>query len=66
MIAKIHVFAASDLKEGETELEYDEIIQTIKMPLDLVLDKISKGEITVASHVAAILLFANLRKEGKL
>jgi ADP-ribose pyrophosphatase len=63
---KAHVFAATDLESGEQHLEFDEDIKIIKMPLIDVMQKIENGELTAATHVAAILLFDRLRKEGKL
>lgn len=66
MFAKIHVYAVTDLQEGEPHLDEDEAIKTIKMPLEKALEKIDSGEISAASHIAVLLLFAKLRKEGKL
>lgn len=66
MNAKIHFFTATDLEEGEQHLDFDEEITIIKMPLEKVMEKIASGEIIGASHIAALLLFDRLRKEGKL
>ena len=63
---KMHVFAATDLEEKEQKLEFDEEIEIIKLPLEKILQKIDDGEITIASNIAALLLFQRLRKEGKL
>jgi len=62
----INVFFATELTEGENKLDEDEQIEIMKMPLDEVLEKIATGDITVGSHIAALLLFDTLRKEGKL
>jgi len=62
----IHVFFATKLTKGEHKLEEDEIIETIKVPLEEALKKIQEGEITVGSHVAALLLFDKMKREGKL
>jgi ADP-ribose pyrophosphatase len=66
MLAKIYVFVATDLEVHKQQLDEDEEIEIIKMPVDKVVEKIENGEITVASNVAALLLFAKLKKEGKL
>ncbi len=63
--AKQYVFAATDLEETEQHLEFDEEIEIMKMPIKQVLEKIDMGEITTASHIAALLLFDKMRKEGK-
>jgi ADP-ribose diphosphatase len=66
MDAKIYVYAATELQEGEQELEFDEEITLVKMPLTGLSEKIEKGEMKIASHIAAALLFERLRTEGKL
>jgi ADP-ribose pyrophosphatase len=66
MKAKIHVFLATDLTEGQAHLDEDEIIEVVKMPLNEALIKIETGEIMAASHIALLLLFDKLRKEGKI
>lgn len=66
MMAKIHVFAATELTEGKSDLNDDEVIDTIKMPFSDVLEKIENGDIPAASHIAALLVFEKLKKEGKL
>ena len=66
MNAKVHLFAATDLEPGKQKLDFDEEIEIIKLPIEKVLEKIENAEITAASHIAAILLFDRLRKEGKL
>lgn len=66
MKAKIHLFLATDLTEGKPHLDDDEIIDVVKMPLTKALAKIESGEITAASHIALLLLFDRLRKEGKV
>ena len=66
MRAKIHVFFATDLEMGKSNLQHDEVIDLVKMPLNRALEKIEQGEITGASHIAAILLFDKMRIEGKI
>jgi len=66
MQSDIHVFAATDLEQGEQKLDSDEEITIMKLPLDEALQKIENGEITIAYHIAALLLFDRLQKEGRL
>lgn len=66
MLAKIYIFAATDLVEGEQHLDSDEEITLLKLPVVEVIKKIEDGEITVTSHIAALLLFDRLQKGGKL
>ncbi len=62
----LHLFAATDLEEGEQQLDFEEDIEIQKIPLEKILGKIENGEFTTATHIAALLLFDKLRKEGKL
>lgn len=64
--AKLTVFAATELEEGENNLDDDESIALVKMPLAEAIEKVEKGEITGAGHVAALLLFDKMKREGKL
>lgn len=66
MKMKLYVFAATDLEQGKQQLDFDEEIKITKLPIEEVLAKIEKGEMITASHIAAILLFDRLRKEGKV
>lgn len=66
MQTEVHVFFATDLEEGEPHLDEDEVIEVIKMPLTEVLEKIENNEMTAAFHIAAILLFDRLKREGKV
>jgi ADP-ribose pyrophosphatase len=66
MRAKMHLFAATDLIEGKTDLEEDEDITMVTMHLDDVLAKIETAEFSTASHIAALLFFKKLREEGKI
>jgi ADP-ribose diphosphatase len=66
MNAIAHFFIATDLKEGEQHLDEDEEITIMKLPMDDVLKKIENGEMRVAYHIAALLLFDRLQKEGKV
>ncbi|HVA96628.1 MAG TPA: NUDIX hydrolase [Candidatus Acidoferrales bacterium] len=64
--SKIHLFAATNLEEGEQQLDPDEEITVMKIPFEDVFKKIENGEMTNAPHIAALLLFDRLRKEGKV
>jgi len=64
--AKQYIFAATDFEQKEQHLEFDEEIEIMKMPRTTILDKIETGELTTASHIAALLLFDRLRREGKI
>lgn len=66
MKAPIHLFAVTDLEEGEQQLDDDEEITIKKMPLESIVKKIENGEITTPSHIAGLLLFDRLLKEGKI
>jgi ADP-ribose pyrophosphatase len=66
MQEKIYVFYATGLSLGKANLDEDEKIELIKMPLAQALEKIATGEIFVASDVAAILLLDKMMKEGKI
>lgn len=64
---KIHIFIAQDLEESEQELEEFEEIQVLKMPLKEVINKIEKGDITVAGFIAAVLLLdRHLKGDSKV
>lgn len=66
MRAKMHIFAATDLTEGDAQPEEDEDITIQKMHLDDVIAKIENGELVTANHIAALLLFKKLREENKI
>ncbi|HWY79883.1 MAG TPA: NUDIX hydrolase [Candidatus Sulfotelmatobacter sp.] len=65
-VAKMHLFAATDLEKGKKNLDDDEEISLIKLPLETILEKIENGELTIATHIAALAIFDRFRKEGKL
>lgn len=56
----MHIYIAKDLKEGTVNLDDDENIQIIKLPIDEVLYKIKTGEIKDAKTIIAILTYTNL------
>ena len=66
MNSKIYLFAATDLEKGEQQLEIDEEIDVVKLPIETILEKVENGEIRTSTDIAAFLLFDRLRKEGRL
>ncbi len=54
---KIHLFLAENVvKVGEQDLDITEEIEVILIPIELVMDKIIQGEISVSGTIAAICL----------
>jgi len=66
MIAIVDVYLAKDIEVGKAHQDADEQIEIIKIPLEVAVEKVMSGEINVSIHVAAILLLANLQKQGKI
>ncbi len=60
------VFLATDLSEGESEMESSEDISLMKVSLDEALAAVDAGEIRQALSVAAILKLGRMRAEGQL
>lgn len=56
----MHIYIAKDLKEGTVNLDDDENIQIIKLPIDEVLYKVKTGEIKDAKTIIGILTYTNL------
>lgn len=65
MDAVVHIFYATDLTEGEQNLDFDEDIEVVKVPFSEALRKVANGEIHVSNNIAAILLLDKLKREGK-
>ncbi|HSW47922.1 MAG TPA: NUDIX hydrolase [Candidatus Saccharimonadales bacterium] len=63
---EVNIFFATELTTGEQNQDEDEDIEIVKIPFAEALSKIEKGEISVSSNIAAILLVDKLKKEGKL
>jgi ADP-ribose pyrophosphatase len=54
---KIHLFLAEDvIKVAKQKLDITEEIEVILIPIELILEKITQGEISVAGTVAALFL----------
>jgi len=57
--ARVHLFAATDLKPGQINRDSTEINMTVKRwPLGVAIDAVQSGKITEGGSVAAILLTA--------
>ncbi|MEZ0536067.1 NUDIX domain-containing protein [Caldicellulosiruptoraceae bacterium PP1] len=52
----IHVFLASNLKEGNTNTDVDEFVEVIKLPLKKVVEMVMNGEIKDAKTIIGLLL----------
>ena len=66
LIGELYIFVATDLEETERNLDDDEQIEVLKLPLEQAVEKVEKGEIRVSSNVASILLLNKMRSEGKI
>ena len=56
---KMWVYLATDLSDSKQNLDEDEIIQVVKIPLEEALEMISDGEIEDAKTIIALLLTAS-------
>ncbi len=61
---RIWLYLAEELEAGEQELDSDEFLNVIKMPLETLIEKIIAGEIVDGKTVCAALK-VNLMKNGK-
>jgi ADP-ribose pyrophosphatase len=55
---KMWVFLATDLTEGEQQLEDDEILEVVRLPIADALEMITSGEIQDAKTIIALILAA--------
>ena len=58
---RIHLFMATGLTRGASQLEQDEFIEVVTRPLSEVLPMVERGEISDAKSVIAILFVAGFR-----
>ena len=58
---RIHLFMASELRQGEVQREADEFMETVTMPLSEALARIEKGDIVDAKTIVALLYAAGYR-----
>ena len=64
--SKTHLFLAKGLEMVDNDLDDDEDISVIKMPLDEAVQKVMTGEINHATSMIGILLLDKLRAQKKL
>ncbi len=60
------LFLAKDLEISGQELEEDETIEVVKIPLEEAVKKVMSGEIETAATIIGILMLDKLRREKKL
>jgi ADP-ribose pyrophosphatase len=58
---RIHLFLATGLEEGSTNLDQDEFVEVVTLPLSRALEFVQDGTIIDAKSVAALLYFAAFR-----
>jgi ADP-ribose pyrophosphatase len=58
---KIHAYMASDLTRGESELEADEFVETISLPLSRALEMVREGKIVDAKTALTLMYAAGFR-----
>jgi len=64
--SKGHLFLAKGLDFGETNLDEDEEITLVKMPLTQAVEKVMAGEINHSASAIGILMLDKLRMQKKL
>jgi ADP-ribose pyrophosphatase len=68
----IHLWIASDLEAGTAELDADEFVEVVQLPLSQALEMVKDGTITDCKSVATLLYAAcfvfggNLRRDGSI
>jgi 8-oxo-dGTP pyrophosphatase MutT (NUDIX family) len=56
-----HMYLAENVVQGERDLDADELIEVVKMPFEIAVEKAMSGEITHGASVVAILKTKLLR-----
>jgi len=64
--SKTYLFLAKGLEIGDNNLDDDEEISVVKMPLELAVEKVMLGEINHATSMIGILMLDKLRAQKKL
>ena len=59
---KIHMYLAEGLEYGETDPDDDEFIESVKIPIDTLVDMIMRGEVPDGKTQAAVMRAAYLLK----
>ncbi len=62
----INLFLAKGLEMGENNLDEDEEISVVKIPLSVAVEKVMTGEINHAASMIGILMLDKLRTQKKL
>jgi len=62
----VNLFLAKGLELGEVNLDEDEEISIVKMPLEQAVEKVMTGEINHAASIIGILMLDKLRMQKKL
>ena len=57
---KVHMYLAEELEFGETDPDDDEFIETVKIPLDTLVEMIMRGEVPDGKTQAAVMRTAHL------
>jgi len=55
----IHLFAATDLEEGEFNRDHDEFIEVVALPFSEVMEMVGRGEVIDAKSLATLLFAAS-------
>lgn len=58
---RVHIFAATELLRGERDLDDDEFVEVVRVPLSNAVARVRAGEITDAKTVAGLLWVAMFR-----
>lgn len=64
--SRTHIFLAKGLEFGEANLDEDEEIELVKLPLTQAVEKVMTGEINHATSMIGILMLDKLRAQKKL
>jgi len=56
----IHIFVATDLREGTAQHEDEEEIEVVRLPLEAAIERVLHGEISDAKTVAGLLAYTAL------
>ena len=62
----VNLFLAKGLEIGDNDLDDDEEIEVVKMPLKIAVEKVMTGEINHSASMIGILMLDKLRREKKL
>jgi len=56
----MHIYLAENLREGNVNLDEDENIEIVKLPIEEVVDMIRNGQIKDAKTIVGVLTYVNL------